>query len=161
MFTNDQMVAWGNKTLVDQKWVNLQDYFIKKWLEHHQHFAATAKHSQFRDAALIAQELSAAEDEGKNMALMFPLLQEQHKVQLELMAALNKLAMDAMFERMNALVAGQGKVANKENTLPANNRTGSGTGGTKHNRKKCKHCGKHVFHKAANCYKLEANASRH
>ncbi len=63
---------------------------------------------------------------------MFLLLQvqEQHKVQLKLMAASNKLAMDAMFKRMNALVTGQGKAANKENFLPANNRTGSSTGGT-------------------------------
>ncbi len=94
------------------------------------------------------------------MAMMFALLQEQHKVQLQLMVASNKLAMDAMFERLNALVAGQGKAADKDNITPANNRTGSGTGGTKCNRKKCTHCGKHAFHKAADCYKLKADASK-
>jgi hypothetical protein len=130
-------------------------------LEHHQYSAATAKHLQFRDAALASQELAAAEDKGKSTAIMFALLQEQHKAQLESMVASNKLAMDAMFEHKNVLVAGQGKAVDKENTLPANNRTGSGTGGTKYNRKRCMHCGKHVFHKVANCYELKANASKH
>jgi hypothetical protein len=61
---------------------------------------------QFKDAALAAQELAAAEEEGKTTAMMFALLQEQHKAQLELMAAANKQVMDAMFERMNALITG-------------------------------------------------------
>ncbi len=45
MFTKDQMVVWENKPLVDQKWVNLQDYFTKQWLEHRQYSTDTAKHS--------------------------------------------------------------------------------------------------------------------
>ena len=57
------------------------------------------------------QELAAAEEESKKMAIMFTLLQEQHKVQLELMAAADKQAMDTMFECMNALIAGHGKAA--------------------------------------------------
>ncbi len=60
----------------------------------------------FKDAALAAQEPAAAEKEGKTTAMMVTLLQEQHKAQLELMAATNEQAMDAMFERMNALIAG-------------------------------------------------------
>jgi hypothetical protein len=43
MFTEDQMVAWENKPAVDQKWTNLQTYFMEKWIERHQYLAATAK----------------------------------------------------------------------------------------------------------------------
>jgi hypothetical protein len=50
---------------------------------------ATTKHSRFKDAALPAQELAAAEEEGETTAMMFTLLQEQHKAQLKLMAAAN------------------------------------------------------------------------
>ncbi len=52
--------------------------------------ASHRKHSRLKDAALAAQELAAAEEEGKTMVMMFTLLQEQHKAQLELMAASNK-----------------------------------------------------------------------
>ncbi len=106
MFTKDQMVAWENKTAAQQTWQNLQDYLTEKWLEQRQYLQATAKHSWFKDPALTAQELAAAEDEGKTTAMIFALLQEQHKAQLELMPAANKQAMDAMFEHMNALIAG-------------------------------------------------------
>jgi hypothetical protein len=30
MFTEDQMVAWENKPTTDQKWDNLQTYFMEK-----------------------------------------------------------------------------------------------------------------------------------
>jgi hypothetical protein len=83
---------------------------------------ATAKHLRFKDAALAAQELAAAEVEGKTTATMFALLQDQHKAQLEAMAAANKQAMDAMLERMNVLIAGQGKGADKVTaTIPNSN----------------------------------------
>jgi hypothetical protein len=51
------------------------------WLEQKQNSQATAKHSWFKDAALTAQELAAAEEEGETTAMMFALLQEQHKAQ--------------------------------------------------------------------------------
>ncbi len=121
----------------------------------------TAKHSQFKDTALAAQETAAAEEEGEMLAIMFALLQEQHRMQLEAMATANQKAMDAMFKRMNAIVVGNGKEQDKENTPPAGNANlGNSNGGTKQNNKKCLHCGKHIFHKVADCYKLEANASK-
>ncbi len=89
MFTEDQMVARENKPAVQQTWQALQDYFTKKWLEHRQYSQASAKHSRFKDAALAAQELAATEEEGETMAMMFALLQEQHKSQMEAMAAVN------------------------------------------------------------------------
>jgi len=65
MFTEDQMVAWENKTAAQQTWQALQDYFTEKWLERRQYSQATAKHSRFKDAALAAQETAAAEEEGE------------------------------------------------------------------------------------------------
>jgi hypothetical protein len=123
MFTKDQMVAWENKTAAQQTWQNLQDYFTEKWLEHRQYLQATAKHSRFKDAALAAQELAAAEEEGETTAMMFTLLEEQHRAQLEAMAASNKQAMDMMFEHMNALIAGHSKAVQKVTGPPANNNT--------------------------------------
>ena len=108
MFTEDQMVAWENKPAVDQTWTNLQTYFTEKWLERRQYSAAMAKQSQFKEAALAAQEQAAATEEGETQAMMFALLQEQHQLQLKAMAAANKVAMEAMMERMNALVTAQG-----------------------------------------------------
>ena len=95
--------------------------------------------------------------------MMFTLQQEQHRAQLDAMASANQKAMDAMFERMNAIVAGnvKGGPPDKENIPPGRNvNPGNDTGGTKRTKKKCPHCGKHVFHKAADCYELEANASK-
>jgi hypothetical protein len=83
------------------------------------------------------QELAAAEEEGRTMAMMFTLLQEQHKAQLEPMAASIKQAMDGMFERMNALIAGHSKAADKEYAPPTNSNRGRGSGGTKRKKKKC------------------------
>jgi hypothetical protein len=154
MFTKDQMVAWENKPAAKQTWQVLQDYFTEKWLECRQYLQATAKHSQIKDTALAAQE------EGEALVMMFVLLQEQHKLQLEAMAAANQKAMDAMFKQMNAIIKGQGKAADKKNAPPANGNAGNSTGSTKRNKKKCTHCGKYAFHKPADCYKLKANASK-
>jgi hypothetical protein len=71
---------------------------------------------------------------------MFALLQEQKKHQIEAVASSSQKAMDAMMERMNTLVAGHGKAANKENTPPVKDNMHSGTRGTKRNKMKCIHC---------------------
>ncbi len=161
MFTKDQMVAWENKPTAQQTWQLVQDYFTEKWLECRQYLQAMAKHLQFKDAALAAQEQAAAEDEGKAMAMMFARLQEQQKNQMETMATASQKAMDTMMEQMNALVStGYGKPADKENTPPATGNVSHGTAGTKRNKKKCLHCRKHVFHKPEDCYNLKANASK-
>jgi hypothetical protein len=100
-----------------------------------------------------------AEEEGETTAMMFALLQEQHKSQMEAMAAANQKSMDAILEQINTMLAGQGKAADKENIQPANVNLGTGTGGAARKKKRCPHCRKHVFHAAADCYELEANAS--
>jgi hypothetical protein len=58
------------------------------------------------------------------------------------------------------MLAGQGKAADKENVQSANANSGTGTGKGACNKKRCPHCRKHVIHAAANCYELEANASK-
>jgi hypothetical protein len=41
-----------------------------------------AKQSQFKEAALLAQETAAAEEEGKMQAMLFAMLQNQHESRL-------------------------------------------------------------------------------
>jgi hypothetical protein len=160
MFTKDKLVLWENKLAANQTWQALQDYFTEKWLERRQYFQAMAKHFRFKDAALAAQEQVAAEEEGKVLAMMFALIQEQHKMQLKAMGTANQKTMEAMFEQINAIVGAQCKAVDKENTPPAIGNTGKCTSGTKRNKKKCTHCGKYVFHKPSDCYELEANTSK-
>jgi hypothetical protein len=135
MFTEDQLVLWENKPAANQTWQALQDYFTEKWLERRQYSQATAKHSHFTDAALAAQEQVAAKEEGEVSVMLFALLQEQHKMQLEAMGMANQKTMEAMFEQINAIVGAQCKTMDKENTPPATSNTGKSTSGTKRNRK--------------------------
>ncbi len=86
--------------------------------------------------------------------------QEQHKAQLELMAAANKLAMDTMLERMNALIAGHGKAADKVTAPLTNSHTGNAPSTTNCHKKRCVNCRKLIFHKPETCYKLKSNASK-
>jgi hypothetical protein len=104
MFTEDQMVAWENKPAALQTWAELQTYFTKKWLDRKQYSTTTAKQSHFKEAALLAQEMAAAEDKGKSQAMLFAIVQEQHDKQIAAMTATNKANVDAMMERMNTLV---------------------------------------------------------
>jgi hypothetical protein len=70
--------------------------------------------------------------------MMFTLLQEQHKAQLESMAAANKQAMDMMFECMNALIAGHGKAADKATAPITNSNIGHAPSTINRNKKRCK-----------------------
>jgi hypothetical protein len=79
------------------------------------------------------------------------------------MVSANQKAMGAIFERMNAIVAGNGPGPDKENLPPGGNVNlgpGNNTGTMKRKKKKCPHCRKTVFRKTAECYELEANASK-
>ncbi len=93
--------------------------------------------------------------------MMFTPLQEQHKAQLELMAAANKQAMDTMFECMNALIAGHSKAADKVTAPITNSNTGHTPSTMNPNKKRCTNCRKLVFHKPETCYELKTNASKH
>ncbi len=172
MFTEDQKVAWENKPMAQQTWVALQTYFTKKWLERKQYSATTAKQLGFKEAALLAQETAAAKEEGELQAMLFAMLQEKHNKQIMAMTATNKVNMDAMMERMNAILAGGGEKRtaqhDKDNPPPGQNRhllagTRMGTDQTKQPRKQkalCPHCKKFVLHKPDNCTELEANKDK-
>jgi hypothetical protein len=146
MFTEEQMVGWENKPTIDQTWPNLQVYFTKKWLERKQYTTTTAKQSRFKEAALAAQEKEAAEAEGETQAMLFAMLQEQHDKQIASMEATNKANMDAIMERMNALVAAG---YNKENVIPPGaTPTGGGPKCPRAKKHHCPNCKKMVIHKA-------------
>ncbi len=112
MFTEDQMVAWENKPWAQQTWAVLQAYFTEKWLECKQYSATTAKQSRFKEAALLAQEKAAAEEEGESQAMLFAMLHKKYDNQIVAMTATHKANMDALMERMNAILAGGGEKAN-------------------------------------------------
>ena len=168
MFTEDQMVAWENKTAATQTWAALQEYFTEKWLERKQYSATTAKQSQFKVAALQAQEAAAAKEEGETQAMLFAMLQDQYTKQIAQMEATIKANMEAMMDKMNALITLNGtrptRQPDKENTPPGGNVNPPGGGGggdrAKKPRKKktlCPNCKCFVLHNPENCYELEAN----
>jgi hypothetical protein len=136
MFTEDQMVAWENKTKAQQTWAVLKAYFTKKWLERKQYSSMMAKQLQFKEAALLTQETAAAKEEGELQAMLFAMLQEQHEKQIAAMSAANKANMDEMMERMNAIIWQVAETSKRHNrtrkTLPpGRNRrrpAGMGTG---------------------------------
>jgi Pyruvate/2-oxoacid:ferredoxin oxidoreductase delta subunit len=123
---------------------------------------------------LLAQETAAAKEEGESQAMLFAMLQEQHDKQIAAMTATNKANMDAMMERMNAILAGGGEKRtaqhDKDNPPPGRNRrpltgtgTGTGTDQTKKPRKQkalCPHCKTFVLHKPDNCTELKANKDK-
>ena len=74
MFTEEQMVAWENRTPATQTWTDLQAYFTEKWLERKQYLNTTAKQSRFKEAALQAQEAAAAKEEGKTQAMLLAMI---------------------------------------------------------------------------------------
>jgi hypothetical protein len=100
--------------------------------------------------------------------MMFALLQDQHKSQLEAMAAANKATMDALMERMNTILGNNGggrrNKRDKENTPPLTNITPKGNDNkeqkVKRKKKLCPHCNLFVFHKPNRCYELEANKDK-
>ncbi len=79
---------------------------------------------------------------------------------MDAMAAANQRAMEAMFEKMNAIIGSQGKSADKENNPPASQNSGNSNRGKKRHRKTCPNCGKLVFHKPTACLELKANAGK-
>ncbi len=83
---------------------------------------------------LLAQETAAAKEEGETQALLFAMLQDQHAKQIAQMEATNKTNMDAIMDRINALVvAGGASYAHqpdKVNAPPGSNVTPLG-GGTR------------------------------
>ncbi len=112
---------------------------------------------------LAANEQAAATEEGETQAMMFALLQEQHQLQLEAMATTNKVAMEAMLERMNALVTAQGgrrhdPATDKENEQPLTNIRKENA--TRCKKAQCPHCKAFIYHKPEKCLELKANKDK-
>ncbi len=109
---------------------------------------------------------ASAEEEGEKHAVIFALLQDQHKLQLEAMAMANKATMDAMMEHMNAILRGSGSKRSerdKENTPPSTNANKGGNYKAKRVKRKknlCPHYNLFIFHKPNRCYKLDANKDK-
>ena len=90
--------------------------------------------------------------------MLFAMLQEQHEKQIASMEATNKANMEAMMERMNALMAAG---YNKENVAPGGTmQTGGGPKRPRAKKHHCPHCKKMVLHKATDCYELEVNKDK-
>jgi hypothetical protein len=104
----------------------------------------TAKQLHFKEAALLAQETTAAEDKGKLQAMLFAMLQEQQDRLIAAMTATNKANMDTMMERMNALMAGGGGRCpihqDKESTPNIGNSLSTSMGSGTNQPKKPKRC---------------------
>ncbi len=131
----------------------------------------TANQSRFKEAALLAQETAAAEEEGESQAMLFAMLQEQHDKQIAAMTATNKANMEAMIDRMNSLIAGRGgnrrtptQQPDKENATPRGKHTPPNELGPEQKPRKqkalCPHCKTFVLHKLDNCYELETNKDK-
>ncbi len=61
--------------------------------------------------------------------MMFVLLQDQHKLQLEAMAPANKATMDAIMECINAILGGSGGRKSKRDKKIATPSTNANKGG--------------------------------
>jgi hypothetical protein len=131
-----------------------------------------AKQSRFKEAALLPQETAAAEDESKSQAILFAMLQEQCNRQIAVMTATNKANIDAMMERMNALVTGGAgrhpTHQDKESTPTVGNSLPTLTGSVTTQPKKlkrrkcmCPNCKMIVLHKPENYVELEVNKDKH
>jgi hypothetical protein len=125
-----------------------------------------AKQSRFKEAALLAWETAAVEEEGETQTMLFAMLQEQHNKQMATMTGSNKANMDAMMEWMNELVAAGGgrRSNNKENTPLTGNTTPAGgdVGGNKTKKPSTREnfvstAKMFVYHALDKCYELEAN----
>ncbi len=103
--------------------------------------------------------------------MLFAMLQEQHNRQIAAMTATNKANMDAMMERMNALVTGGAgrhpTNQDKESTPSVGNSlpTLMGSGATQPKKLKrrkcmCPHCKMFIPHKPKNCVDFKANKDK-
>ena len=95
---------------------------------------------------------------------MFALLQDQHKSQLEVMDAANKVTIDAMIGCMNTMLGGSGAKRSKRDKtihyLPPMPPPKRPTKRTKRKKKLCPHCNMFVCHKPGRCYEVKANEDK-
>ncbi len=117
-------------------------------------FASHRKTVAVQGCSPCSPRAGSSRGRSKTTAMMFALLQEQHKAQLEAMMAANIQAMDAMLQRMNALIADQGKAVDKVTATIPNSNTGQASNTTNRKKKVCTNCRKLVFHKPQTCKQM-------
>jgi len=164
-FTSKQMSTWENKPPADKTWTNIKDYFTQQWQEQQAYNKMTAKQSAFKEAAMLAKEAEAAEQN----AQIFVLMQTQHDEQM-------KKIMENM-TKMQTQYEGLLKQKNKENhnpnipivpgivpdPKPKHKPTvlfGITPSERKTEKSKCKNCHRWGWHREADCLELEANKDK-
>jgi hypothetical protein len=171
MLTEDQMVTWENKTAAQQTGAALQAYFTEKcW-----NACSTPRRWQNNCDSKRQRFSPKKQQQPRKKENRRPCCLQCYRnnnKQIAVMTSTKKANMDAMMERMNAIMAGGGEKQtaqqDKENTPPGWDRrppagTGTGTDQTKKPRKQkalCPHCKMFVLHKPDNCPKLEANEDK-
>ena len=168
-FTSKQMHKWENKTAALKTWDNIKAYFTQQWQEQQAYNKMTAKQSAFKEAAMLAKEAEAAEQQ----AQIFVLMQTQHDEQMKKIVE-NMAAMQKQYE-------GLLKQKNKENHNPNIPVVPGIVPGIvpdpkpKHKPKvlldikpterktemsKCSHCKRFGWHKDEDCLELDANKDK-
>jgi len=164
-FTSVQMNEWETTPAANKTWPALQKHFIAKWQEQLSYNNMTASQTAFKEAALLAKEEAAAEQQ----ELLFSLQQESHDKEMKTM----KEAMEQMMTTIKALAAqvkNNNNKENKENKIPnivaedgKKKKKPMTLGGKpahlKDEKSKCAHCKRWCLHLDKDCLELEENAA--
>ena len=99
-FTDEKLIEWEKKMKANQNWEEVQSYFGELYHNHKQYSRATAKKAWFNDCLNNTQEDAANKKiaEQNDAAMMFAMMQQQHKEQVNQMKESNKAAMDMMWQ---------------------------------------------------------------
>jgi hypothetical protein len=90
MFTKDQMVAWENKPPPAANLAESPGLLHRKMARAKTIFASHRKTVMVQGCSPCSPRAGSGSGRRQDTAMMFALLQEQHKAQLEAMAAANK-----------------------------------------------------------------------
>ena len=168
-FTSKQMHEWENKTAALKTWDNIKTYFTQQWQEQQAYNKMTAKQSAFKEAAMLAKEAEAAEQQAQIFVLMQTQHDEQMKKIVENMAAMQKqyegLLNQKNKENQNPNIPIVPKIVpgivpdTKPKHKPAVLLDIKPTE-RKTDKSKCSHCKRFGWHKDADCLELDANKDK-
>ena len=180
-FPKEKMIEWEKRDDEDQDWGAVRAYFSELWHNESQYSKATAKKARHNESAnAVAVKEEKSEDAESDAAMMFAMMQEQHRDQLNAMKESTDAAMLSQQQTMLEMAAqikdlccqikdqSSSSAAEVKKSLAAAAATGGGGGAGKGKRRAtyhkeaqlCPHCNKVVKHKAEDCFELEANKDR-